>query len=171
MQSQNGGTRVESGQTIDMTTKGDVQIFGKTITYTAQCGSFLRLGDGQVSIGTPGGVLVHSASFAQDGPQAGSAKVPSFSAKPLNTPQPYSQRFDVGALIGKDNSNEVWMRWMYEAYDEAGNLIAGGQVDKDGRTGHIYTSQPEKIKVAFKAHDSWSVFVDVDHAGGSDKSN
>ena len=174
VQAQAGTLQVASLNDLKIQSQGDVVNWAsaKKITLSTAGGASLVIEGGNVTFVCPGTITVKAGAKRFLSAKKVDLSMPVLpKVAPRNLPNLFSQRLDVAAFIGKNSRNEVWTRLTYEARDASGKLIAGGQVDKDGRTAPIYTAQAEDIKVAFKAHDSWSVFVDVVHPGAGDEAS
>ncbi|WP_374259377.1 type VI secretion system Vgr family protein [Aquabacterium sp.] len=78
-QSQHGDIVMESAQAITSRAVGEAIHMAKTHTFIAEDGSFIKIGDGSVSLGSKGPIQFMGASFPHTGPQTMAGTKPQFS--------------------------------------------------------------------------------------------
>lgn len=77
-QSQHGNIVAESAQNITSRAVGEAVHMAKTHTFIAEDGSFIKIGDGSVTLGSKGPIQSFGASFPHTGPQTMAGTKPQF---------------------------------------------------------------------------------------------
>ena len=77
-QSQHGNIVTESAQNITSRAVGEAVHMAKTHTFIAEDGSFIKIGDGSVTLGSKGPIQSMGASFPHTGPQTMAGTKPQF---------------------------------------------------------------------------------------------
>ncbi len=78
LQSQHDDTLIDSAKNVQVRANEDVVLMGKTLTFIADDGSYIKIGDG-IELGTRGAITHKAASFNHGGPATLSGEKPSFS--------------------------------------------------------------------------------------------
>ncbi|MGC4060174.1 MAG: type VI secretion system Vgr family protein [Aquabacterium sp.] len=137
-QSQHGSIVMESAQNITSRAVGEAVHMAKTHTFIAEDGSFIKIGDGSVTLGSNGPIKSFGASFPHAGPQTMSGTKPQFGKG-----QPdgqfvlrYGDPFHPDSLIAPNSHYEVDM--------SDGSTVKGISDDK----GHTSLNQRDAMHIA-----------------------
>jgi type VI secretion system secreted protein VgrG len=132
---------------------------------TAQ-GAYLKIEGGNIQVHAPGKVEFKASQKNLTGPKSAAVELPSSpKAGELTFAESgaYSQRVNVAGFIGGDpESQSLYAKLPYEAYNEQGQLVAAGHLNDSGSTGSIPTPKAEKLKVVV-TQGGWQFFQDVTH--------
>lgn len=79
IQSQHDDTLLDSAKNVQVRAVENVVVTGKTLSLIAADGSYIKIGDGGITLGSNGPITQKAASFPHTGPSTMASEIPTFS--------------------------------------------------------------------------------------------
>jgi type VI secretion system secreted protein VgrG len=168
-QSQSNKTQVTADKAITVASTTDaVSIQAKEhVLLTAQ-GAYIKLEGGNIEVHAPGMVAFKAEMKSWTGPQSDSPSKPFFPTpsnigiEKLNG-ELFSYQLDIEELLQNDPELEG-TRYEIWAKGADAKLLAQGYLNKDSRTGRLFTEASEEIEIIF-GENEWHSFADIQDDG------
>lgn len=138
-QSQSAATHLTAAQRVTVTsTQADIQASAPQHIQLAAGGSALRIEGGDITLTTPGPARFRAAMKELAGGGSASESLDLPDAKEL---------FDEQFVLTDEQSQEPLAGAPYRIEDAAGNLVASGITDSQGRTARVHRPRADKLTV------------------------